>query len=90
MTVRTEPDGQNRFAFDAWVNRRQDSRRQRRCNRGPDARLQRDGADPTATDPTYRMALLREGFQCLLSGDLATGKAILRDFINPILDSPKR
>lgn len=43
-----------------------------------------------ATDPTYRMALLREGFQRLLSGDLATGKAILRDYINQLLDFQER
>lgn len=43
-----------------------------------------------ARDPAYRMALLREGVECLLSGDLDTGKAILRDYINPILDSDRR
>jgi hypothetical protein len=36
------------------------------------------------------MALLREAVECLLSGDLDTGKAILRDYINAILDSRKR
>lgn len=41
-----------------------------------------------ARDPAYRMALLREGVECLLSGDLDTGKAILH--IKGILDSPKR
>ena len=30
----------------------------------------------------YRKALLREGVECLLAGDLDTGKAILRDYIN--------
>jgi hypothetical protein len=43
-----------------------------------------------ATDPAYRMALLREGVECLLSGDLDTGTAILRDYINQILDSDRR
>lgn len=43
-----------------------------------------------ATDPAFRMALLRECVECLLSGDLDTGKAILRDYINQILDSAKR
>ena len=33
-------------------------------------------------DPAYRKELLREGVQCLLEGDLDTGKAILRDYIN--------
>ena len=38
------------------------------------ARVQRDAA--------YREALLREGVDAMLSGDLDTGKAILRDYIN--------
>ena len=38
------------------------------------ARAQRDRA--------FRTELLREGTQCLLSGDLETGKTVLRDFIN--------
>lgn len=33
-------------------------------------------------DPGFREALLREGIECLLSGDVETGKIILRDFIN--------
>jgi hypothetical protein len=33
-------------------------------------------------DPAYRKELLREGVECLLAGDLDTGKAILRDYIN--------
>lgn len=33
-------------------------------------------------DPAFRNELLREGVECLLSGDLETGKAILRDYIN--------
>ena len=43
-----------------------------------------------ARDPAYRTALLREAVDCLLSGDLETGKAILRDDINAILDLRKR
>jgi len=35
-----------------------------------------------ARDPAFRKELLREGVECLLSGDLDTGKAILRDYIN--------
>ncbi len=35
-----------------------------------------------ARDPRYRKELLREGVECLLAGDLDTGKAILRDYIN--------
>ena len=33
-------------------------------------------------DRRYRRELLREGVECLLGGDLDTGKAILRDYIN--------
>ena len=35
-----------------------------------------------ARAPKYRKELLRAGVACLLSGDLDTGKAILRDYIN--------
>ena len=33
-------------------------------------------------DPGFRRALLREGIENFLSGDVETGKIILRDFIN--------
>ena len=33
-------------------------------------------------DPGFRKALLREGIENFLSGDVKTGKIILRDFIN--------
>ena len=33
-------------------------------------------------DPAFREELLKEGIECLLIGDIDTGKAILRDFIN--------
>lgn len=33
-------------------------------------------------DPAFRDELLREGLECLLAGDLDTGKTILRDYIN--------
>ena len=33
-------------------------------------------------DRKYRRELLREGVECLLAGDLDTGRAILRDYIN--------
>ena len=36
-------------------------------------------------DPAFRDALLKEGVECLLSGDLETGKTILRDYINATL-----
>ncbi len=31
-------------------------------------------------DPVFREELLTEGVECLLSGDVDTGKAILRDY----------
>jgi DNA-binding phage protein len=34
-----------------------------------------------ADDPSFGAALLREGIDALLAGDLETGKAILRDYI---------
>lgn len=33
-------------------------------------------------EPAFRKALLQEGIECLLAGDIATGKAVLRDYIN--------
>jgi hypothetical protein len=33
-------------------------------------------------DPKFRDALLKEGIDAMLSGDVATGKAVLRDYIN--------
>ncbi len=33
-------------------------------------------------DPAFRDALLAEGMDALLAGDVDTGKAILRDYIN--------
>lgn len=33
-------------------------------------------------DPRFRKALLRESLESLLAGDIATAKAILRDYIN--------
>lgn len=33
-------------------------------------------------DPAFRKALLQEGIECLLAGDMDTGKAVLRDYIN--------
>lgn len=35
-----------------------------------------------ARDPAFREALLTEGVEALLGGDIDTGKAILRDYIN--------
>jgi DNA-binding phage protein len=33
-------------------------------------------------DPKFRRELLREGIECMLSGDIAIAKTILRDYIN--------
>lgn len=33
-------------------------------------------------DPDFRSGLLKEGVECLLAGDIDTGKTILRDYIN--------
>ena len=33
-------------------------------------------------DPAFREELLKEGVECLLSGEVEVGKAALRDFIN--------
>ena len=35
-----------------------------------------------ARDSKFRKELLREGIDCLLAGDIATAKTILRDYIN--------
>jgi hypothetical protein len=42
-----------------------------------------------ARDRAYRDALLREGMECMLFGDLDTGKAILRDYINATIGFEK-
>jgi DNA-binding phage protein len=33
-------------------------------------------------DPKFRRELLRDAVACLLAGDLETGKALLRDYVN--------
>ena len=38
--------------------------------------------DRVANDPSFREELLKEGVECLLNGDVDTGKAVLRDYIN--------
>ena len=48
--------------------------------------LTKDFKDPIQAraqrDPAFRKALLQEGVECLLGGDVDTGKAVLRDYIN--------
>ena len=38
--------------------------------------------DRVRRDHAFREELLKEGIECLLTGDVDTGKAVLRDFIN--------
>jgi DNA-binding phage protein len=35
-----------------------------------------------ARDPKFRKELLREGINCMITGDVTTAKTILRDYIN--------
>jgi hypothetical protein len=42
-----------------------------------------------AEDPAFASALLREGIDTMLAGDLATGKAILRDYIKATIGFEK-
>jgi DNA-binding phage protein len=41
--------------------------------------------DRVKRDPAFRDALLAEGIEAMLNGDVDTGKAILRDYINATL-----
>ena len=38
--------------------------------------------DRVERDPAFREELFKEGIECLLTGDVDTGKAVLRDYIN--------
>jgi hypothetical protein len=40
-------------------------------------------------DSAFREELLKEGVGCLLSGDVETGKAVLRDYINATIGFEK-
>ncbi len=40
-------------------------------------------------DPAFCEELLKEGLECLLSGDVDTGKAVLRDYINATIGFEK-
>jgi DNA-binding phage protein len=42
-----------------------------------------------ATDPAFAEALLREGVDTMLAGDIDTGKAILRDYIKATIGFEK-
>jgi len=41
-------------------------------------------------DPAFRKALLQEGVECLLAGDIDTGKVVLRDYINATIGFDER
>jgi hypothetical protein len=34
------------------------------------------------SDPDFRQALLSEAVKCVIKGDVATGKAVLHDYVN--------
>lgn len=34
------------------------------------------------SEPAFRQALLREATECIINGDLPTGKALVRDYVN--------
>lgn len=38
--------------------------------------------DRAQAEPAFRRALLREAIQTIIDGDLSTGKAVLRDYVN--------
>ena len=42
-----------------------------------------------AEDPAFAAALLREAVDCLLAGDVDTGKSVLRDYIKATLGFEK-
>jgi hypothetical protein len=39
-------------------------------------------------DPKFRHAHLREAVKCVIDGDLPTGKAVLRDYVNATVGFP--
>jgi len=36
-------------------------------------------------DPSFRVALRKEAVDCLLAGDVETGKSLLRDYVNAMI-----
>lgn len=38
-------------------------------------------------DPGFQEALLEEGVQCLLAGEVDVGKSVLRDYVNATIGS---
>jgi len=90
-------DSQNRSPYAKWFNRLNVSAAARvattleriqktKTSGGMKMALSRDFKDTIKNrierEPAFREALLKEGIECLLTGDVDTGKAILRDYIN--------
>jgi hypothetical protein len=57
-----------------------------KMRRGTDVPLTRDFKETVRAraqrDPKFRKALLREGIESFLAGDIEAGKTVLRDYIN--------
>jgi DNA-binding phage protein len=51
-------------------------------NDAPHPLFQGDRSARAQRDPDFRLALLREAVECIIHGDLPTGKAVLRDYVN--------
>ncbi len=51
--------------------------------------LTRSFKELVASDPAFGVALLREGVDTMLTGDVDTGKAILRDYIKATIGFEK-
>jgi DNA-binding phage protein len=45
--------------------------------------------DQAQTDPAFRKTLLREAIEYMLNGDVASGKAALRNYINATVGFPE-
>ena len=43
---------------------------------------ERDDSGQAQAQPEFRKALLREAAECLLNGDLGTGRGLLRNYVN--------
>ena len=77
------------------VRRRLDGKttRNEKVRRGEQMALTKDFKETIRArvkrDPGFRKALLREGIENFLSGDVETGKIILRDFINATIGFTK-
>jgi hypothetical protein len=57
-------------------------RRHRRPKNASCPRLQGNHPGPGAARYGFPPSLLREAVECIINGDLTTGKAVLRDYVN--------